>query len=61
MSAWRRLFLLAMLLLPAQAWAGVKENVAALAPSGLVFVIDGTGKARFRGDVAIKGSKIGAN
>ncbi len=44
MSVWSRLIVLAMVLLPAQAWAGVKENVAALAPSGLVFVIDGTGK-----------------
>ena len=33
----------AMLLLPAQAVAGAKEKVAALAPSGLVLVMDATG------------------
>jgi D-alanyl-D-alanine carboxypeptidase/D-alanyl-D-alanine-endopeptidase (penicillin-binding protein 4) len=40
---WSRLLVLAFLLLPAPALAGVKENVAALAPSGLVFVIDAGG------------------
>ncbi len=38
-----RLLLLALLLLPAQALAGVKEKVAALAPSGLVLVMDAEG------------------
>ncbi|MEJ2434188.1 MAG: D-alanyl-D-alanine carboxypeptidase [Pseudolabrys sp.] len=39
-----RLLLLALLLLlPAQALAGAKENVAALAPSGLVLVMDAKG------------------
>jgi D-alanyl-D-alanine carboxypeptidase/D-alanyl-D-alanine-endopeptidase (penicillin-binding protein 4) len=33
----------ALLLLPAQALAGVKEKVAALAPSGLVLVMDAEG------------------
>jgi D-alanyl-D-alanine carboxypeptidase/D-alanyl-D-alanine-endopeptidase (penicillin-binding protein 4) len=39
---WSRLFALAcaLLLLPAQALAGAKEKVAALAPSGLVLVVD---------------------
>ena len=41
---WSRLLLLALLLLPAPALAGVKENVAALAPSGLVLVMDADGK-----------------
>ena len=43
-TVWSRLILLALLQLPAQALAGAKEKVAALAPSGLVFVIDDTGK-----------------
>jgi D-alanyl-D-alanine carboxypeptidase/D-alanyl-D-alanine-endopeptidase (penicillin-binding protein 4) len=38
-----RLLLLALLLLPAQALAGAKENVAALAPKGLVLVMDAKG------------------
>ena len=46
---WSRLLLLALLLLPAQscptcALAGVKEKVAALAPSALVLVMDADGK-----------------
>ena len=41
---WSRLLALALLLLPAQALAGAKEKVAALAPSGLVLVIDAEGK-----------------
>jgi serine-type D-Ala-D-Ala carboxypeptidase/endopeptidase (penicillin-binding protein 4) len=42
---WSRLLALAcaLLLLPAQALAGVKEKVAALAPSGLVLVMDAEG------------------
>ena len=40
---WSRLLLLALLLLPAPALAGVKEKVAAMAPSGLVLVIDSDG------------------
>jgi D-alanyl-D-alanine carboxypeptidase/D-alanyl-D-alanine-endopeptidase (penicillin-binding protein 4) len=40
---WSRLLLLALLLLPAPALAGVKEEVAALAPSALVLVIDADG------------------
>jgi serine-type D-Ala-D-Ala carboxypeptidase/endopeptidase (penicillin-binding protein 4) len=40
---WSRLLLLALLLLPAQAVAGAKEKVAALAPSGLVLVMDAEG------------------
>src|SRR5882672_10378555 len=40
---WFRLLLLALLLLPAQALAGAKEQIAALAPSGLVLVIDADG------------------
>jgi D-alanyl-D-alanine carboxypeptidase/D-alanyl-D-alanine-endopeptidase (penicillin-binding protein 4) len=40
---WSRLLLLALLLLPAEALAGVKEKVAALAPSGLVLVMDAKG------------------
>ena len=39
-----RLLALALLLLPAQALAGAKEKVAALAPSGLVLVVDAEGK-----------------
>src|ERR1700735_5235093 len=38
-----RLLALALLLLPAPALAGVKEKVAALAPSGLVLVMDAEG------------------
>ncbi len=38
-----RLLVLALLLLPAPALAGVKEKVAALAPSGLVLVVDAEG------------------
>src|SRR5882757_9334355 len=41
---WSRLLLLALLLLPAQALADVKEKVAALAPSALVLVMDADGK-----------------
>ena len=41
---WSRLLLLPLLLLPAPALAGVKENVAALAPSGVVLVMDSDGK-----------------
>jgi serine-type D-Ala-D-Ala carboxypeptidase/endopeptidase (penicillin-binding protein 4) len=40
---WFRSLALALLLLPAPALAGVKENVAALAPQGLVLVIDAKG------------------
>ena len=40
---WSRLLALALLLLPAPALAGVKEKVAALAPSGLILVVDGKG------------------
>src|SRR3954471_10529729 len=41
---WSRLLLLTVLLLPTQAFADVKEKVAALAPSGLVLVMDADGK-----------------
>src|ERR1700694_3475440 len=41
---WSRLLALALLLLPAQALAGAKEKVAALAPSALVLVMDAEGK-----------------
>jgi serine-type D-Ala-D-Ala carboxypeptidase/endopeptidase (penicillin-binding protein 4) len=41
---WSRLLACALLLLPAQALAGAKEKVAALAPSGLVLVMDAEGK-----------------
>jgi D-alanyl-D-alanine carboxypeptidase/D-alanyl-D-alanine-endopeptidase (penicillin-binding protein 4) len=41
---WSRLLLFALLVLPAQALAGIKEKVAALAPSGLVLVMDADGK-----------------
>src|SRR6187549_1215552 len=41
---WFRLLLLALLVLPAQAFADVKQKVAALAPSALVLVMDGAGK-----------------
>src|SRR4249919_2296136 len=40
---WSRLLALALLLLPAPALAGVKEDVAALAPSALVLVMDAAG------------------
>ena len=40
---WFRLLALALLLLPAPALAGVKEDVAALAPAGLAFVVDAKG------------------
>ena len=40
---WFRLFALALLLLPAPALAGVREQVAALAPTALVLVVDSTG------------------
>jgi D-alanyl-D-alanine carboxypeptidase/D-alanyl-D-alanine-endopeptidase (penicillin-binding protein 4) len=40
---WPRLILLAAILFPVQALAGAREKVAALAPSGLVFVIDNAG------------------
>jgi D-alanyl-D-alanine carboxypeptidase/D-alanyl-D-alanine-endopeptidase (penicillin-binding protein 4) len=43
-TMWSRLLLIALLLLPAQALAGAKEKVKALAPSGLVLVLDGEGK-----------------
>jgi serine-type D-Ala-D-Ala carboxypeptidase/endopeptidase (penicillin-binding protein 4) len=40
---WSRPLALALLLLPAQALAGAKEEVAALAPPGLVLVMDAEG------------------
>src|SRR5271165_4151363 len=40
---WSRVLVLALLLLPAPALAGVKEEVEALAPSGLVYVVDAEG------------------
>ena len=40
---WSRLLFLALLLLPGQVLAGAKEQVAALAPSGLVLVMDAEG------------------
>ena len=40
---WSRLVALALLLLPAPALAGAKEKVAALAPRGLVLVMDAEG------------------
>lgn len=40
---WSRLAALALLLLPAPAFAGVKEEVAALAPAGLVLVVNAAG------------------
>src|SRR3954454_22553800 len=43
-AMWSRSLALALLLLlPAPALAGVEENVAALAPSGLVLVVDAAG------------------
>ena len=41
---WSCLLLLALLLLPAPAFAGAEEKFAALAPSGMVFVVDADGK-----------------
>src|SRR5215208_6430955 len=41
---WSRLLLLALLLLPAQAFADVTAKIAALAPSGLVLVVDSEDK-----------------
>jgi len=41
---WSRLLLLALLLPPAPVLAGAKENIAALASSGLVLVVDADGK-----------------
>jgi D-alanyl-D-alanine carboxypeptidase/D-alanyl-D-alanine-endopeptidase (penicillin-binding protein 4) len=41
---WSRLLLIALLPLPAEAFADVKEKVAGLAPSGLVLVVDADGK-----------------
>ena len=40
---WFRLLALALLLLPAQALADVKEKVTALAPWGVVLVVDSGG------------------
>jgi D-alanyl-D-alanine carboxypeptidase/D-alanyl-D-alanine-endopeptidase (penicillin-binding protein 4) len=40
---WFRLLALALLLLPAPALAGVREKIAALAPTGLVLVVDAEG------------------
>lgn len=40
---WSRLLVIALLLLPARALAGLKEQVAALAPAGLVLVVDAEG------------------
>src|SRR5580765_8417639 len=40
---WSRSLAFALLLLPGPALAGVKENVAALAPQGLVLVVDAKG------------------
>jgi serine-type D-Ala-D-Ala carboxypeptidase/endopeptidase (penicillin-binding protein 4) len=40
---WLCLFLLPLLLLPPPALAGAKEKIAALAPSGMVFVVDTEG------------------
>jgi hypothetical protein len=42
-AMWSPLLALALLLLPAQALAGAKEKIAALAPSGLVLVTDAQG------------------
>src|SRR4051812_24410061 len=44
-AMWSRLLALActLLLLPSQALAGAKEKIAALAPSGLVLVVDEKG------------------
>jgi D-alanyl-D-alanine carboxypeptidase/D-alanyl-D-alanine-endopeptidase (penicillin-binding protein 4) len=40
---WFSLLAFALLLLPTQTWAGVRERIAALAPSGLVLVTDEQG------------------
>ena len=40
---WSRLLICALFLLPTRAMAGVKEKVAALAPAGLVLVVDAQG------------------
>jgi serine-type D-Ala-D-Ala carboxypeptidase/endopeptidase (penicillin-binding protein 4) len=40
---WSRLLAIAVFLVPAPAFADVKEKVAALAPSGLALVVDGKG------------------
>jgi serine-type D-Ala-D-Ala carboxypeptidase/endopeptidase (penicillin-binding protein 4) len=40
---WFRSLVVALLLLPAPALAGIKEKVAALAPQGLVYVVDAEG------------------
>jgi D-alanyl-D-alanine carboxypeptidase/D-alanyl-D-alanine-endopeptidase (penicillin-binding protein 4) len=40
---WSRLLLIVLLLLPVQAFGGAKEKVAALAPAGLVLVMDAAG------------------
>ena len=40
---WSRLLLLVLLLLPAQALAGAKEKIAALAPEALVYAVDAAG------------------
>ena len=41
---WSRLILLTLVLLPAQALAGAKDKVAAIAPLGLVLVVDNANK-----------------
>jgi D-alanyl-D-alanine carboxypeptidase/D-alanyl-D-alanine-endopeptidase (penicillin-binding protein 4) len=41
---WFRLIALALLLLPGTAFAGLKEQVEALAPGGLVYVVDADGR-----------------
>ena len=43
MGRWSRLLACTLLLLPAQALAGAKEKLAALAPSALVLVMDEKG------------------
>jgi D-alanyl-D-alanine carboxypeptidase/D-alanyl-D-alanine-endopeptidase (penicillin-binding protein 4) len=42
-AMWSHLLIFALFLLPAQALAGVKEKVAALAPAGVVLVMDAEG------------------
>ena len=42
-AMWPRALALILLLFPACAFAGVKEDVAAMAPAGVVFVVDGQG------------------
>src|SRR3954469_6270939 len=44
---WSRLLLLALVLLPVPALADLKDKVEALAPAGLVFVVDAEGKELF--------------